>query len=185
MRTFIFTSAALAVATALQGQMLTQQPAPMNSLQQPPQVLVPMQQNQTPGMAVQPGQPVDAAAASAQAKLDQDLTDTANVANQWLKLIDDARYGESWDYGSQKFQFTIKRDEWIKAEEKLRRPFGRLISRQLIEQRTAKDPKGLPPGDYMVLYYRSSFTGRPEAQELITMVKESDGGWRVLTYNAA
>lgn len=120
-----------------------------------------------------------------QAQLDQDLADTANVSSQWLKLIDEGKYGESWDYGSKTFQFTIKRDEWVKAEEKLRKPLGSYVSRKLIEQRTAKNPKGLPAGDYMVLYYKSSFSNRPEANELITMVRESDGKWRVLTYHVS
>lgn len=111
--------------------------------------------------------------------------DTANVAAQWLKLIDDGKYADSWDYASQTFQFTIKKNEWIVAEEKLRQPMGRLLNRQLMQQLPAKDPKGLPAGDYMVLAYKSSFSNRPDVRELVTMVKESDGKWRVLTYQAA
>lgn len=111
--------------------------------------------------------------------------DTANVAAQWLKLLDDGRYDDSWDYASPIFQFTIKKNEWNKAQQKLRAPFGRLISRQLVQQMPAKDPKGLPKGDYMVLGYQSAFSNRPEVRELVTMVKDSDGKWRVLTYQAA
>lgn len=115
----------------------------------------------------------------------QAFDDTANVAAQWLKLLDDGRYNDSWDYASQIFQFTIKKDEWNKAQQKLRAPFGRLISRQLVQQSPAKDPKGLPKGNYMVLGYQSSFSNRPQVRELVTMVIESDGKWRVLTYQAA
>jgi len=152
------------------------QPIPQ---QQPAQQPAQQQAQQQQDTAAQP---LDA---KAQAQLDTDLADTANVAGQWLKLIDDGKYGDSWDYGSQTFKFTIKRDEWIKAEEKLRQPLGRLVSRKLVEQRTAKNPKGLPQGDYMVLYFKSSFSNRPEANELVTMVRESDGKWRVLTYHAS
>lgn len=140
---------------------------------------IPQQSSASPGTVQQP---LDA---QAQAALDKDLADTASVAAQWLKLIDDGKYGDSWDFGSKTFQFTIKRDEWVKAQEKLRQPLGKLSSRKLIEQRTAKNPKGLPAGDYMVLYYKSSFSNRPEANELVTMVRESDGNWRVLTYHAS
>lgn len=119
------------------------------------------------------------------AALLQSYADTANVAAQWLKLLDDGQYGQSWDYASQNFQYTVKKGEWETAEQKLRGPMGRLISRELIQQLPAKDPKGLPRGDYMVLGYKSSFSNRPEVRELVTMIKESDGQWRVLTYQAA
>lgn len=113
------------------------------------------------------------------------LQATAIAADRWLKLMDAGDYGSSWDTGSNIFRFTIKRNEWIEAETKLRKPFGQLISRKLMEQRPAKNPRGLPEGDYMVLYYKSSFTNRPDISELITMVLSTDGQWKVLTYHAS
>ncbi len=107
------------------------------------------------------------------------------AADEWLKFMDAGQYGESWDAGSNIFRFTIKRDEWIKAEDKLRRPLGALVSRTLVEQRPAKNPKGLPAGDYMVLFYKTSFQNRPDAKELITMVLSTDGKWKVLTYHSS
>jgi cell division protein FtsL len=44
---------------------------------------------------------------------EQNLKATAEAADQWLKLMDEGKYGESWDAGSNIFRFTIKRDEWI------------------------------------------------------------------------
>lgn len=119
-----------------------------------------------------------------QAKLDADLKASADAAAAWLQFVDNGQFSQSWNSGSKTFQLTIKQGEWDKAMEKLRRPLGNLVKRDLIEQRTAKNPKGLPEGEYMVLFYKSSFSNRPEANELITMVRESDGKWRVLTYHA-
>ncbi len=110
---------------------------------------------------------------------------SAQAADQWLRLMDEGKYGDSWDAASNIFRFTIKRDEWIKAQEKLRQPLGQVISRKLVEQRVAKDPKGLPQGDYMVLYYKTQFANRPNASELITMVLSTDGKWKVLTYHSS
>lgn len=115
----------------------------------------------------------------------KDLKDSLASAESWLKIVDSGNYGESWNTASNTFKFTIKKDEWIKAEEKLRQPLGRLISRKLVEQRPAKNPKGLPAGDYMVIYFKTSYTNRPEANELITLVKSDDGVWRVLTYHSS
>lgn len=147
---------------------------------------VPQQQPQQQGNLPKRPSPADLQLSPQEgAALEQAYADTANVAAQWLKMIDDGKYGESWDFASQLFQFTLKRKEWEVAEEKLRAPMGRLISRQLVLQAPAKDPKNLPKGDYMVLEYKASFANRPEVSELVTMIKESDGKWRVLTYQAA
>lgn len=112
------------------------------------------------------------------------LADNAADALKWLTLIDQGKYGESWDAASKTFQLTINRNEWIKAEEKLRKPLGTVVSRQLLQQLPKQNPKGLPEGYYMVLVYQTNFTNRPNANELVTMALESDGRWRVLTYQA-
>jgi hypothetical protein len=114
-----------------------------------------------------------------------DLRDSAAEAQKWLKLIDQGKYGESWDTGSNIFRFTIKRDEWIKSLEKIHQPYGQLISRQLVQQSPAENPKGLPAGDYMVLVYKSSYSNHPSVNELVTMVLSTDGKWKVLTYQAS
>lgn len=112
------------------------------------------------------------------------LADNAADALHWLNLIDQGQYGESWDAASKTFQLTINRNEWIKAEEKLRKPLGAVVNRQLLQQLPKQNPKGLPEGYYMVLVYQTDFANRAKANELVTMVLESDGRWRVLTYQA-
>lgn len=112
------------------------------------------------------------------------LTDNADAAAAWLKLLDEGKFGESWDVASKTFQLTIGKDEWIKAEDKLRKPLGALVSRTLLQQLPKQNPKGLPEGYYMVLVYQTDFSNRPKANELLTMVLESDGRWRALTYQA-
>lgn len=112
------------------------------------------------------------------------LTDNANAALSWLKLIDDGHYAESWDAGSKTFQLTIGRNEWVKAMEKLRKPLGTVVQRTLLQQLPKQNPKGLPEGYYMVLVYQTNFSNRPQANELVTMQLESDGRWRTLTYQA-
>lgn len=114
--------------------------------------------------------------------IQQDINVSQVVTEGWLNLIDMGRYGESWDKGSLMFKNTIKHDEWIKMMEKVRKPLGGLENRAILDIRTAKDPKGLPAGDYMVYVYKTNYSNKKEANELITLVKESDGEWRVLTY---
>ncbi len=107
------------------------------------------------------------------------------AADRWLKATDAGNYAEAWELSSNIFRFTVTREQWIKAQEKLRRPLGAVISRQLMNQRPAKDPQHLPAGDYMVLFYKTVFQNRPGAKELITMVLSTDDQWKVLTYEGS
>lgn len=119
---------------------------------------------------------------AANPNLQADLTASALAAQNWLKLVDDGQYDESWSQGSSIFQLTIQQDEWKQILDAMRKPLGSVISRKVVDQRTATNPKGLPAGDYMVMVYDTSFSGKSSAHELVTLVKGDDGQWRVLTY---
>jgi len=103
------------------------------------------------------------------------------ATNKWLDLIDKGAYGESWDQASEVMKNTMKKEEWVQVMNATRKPMGAVNSRQLINQLPAKNPHGLPEGDYEVLYYKTSFGRKPDAKELITLRLEKDG-WKVLTY---
>lgn len=115
---------------------------------------------------------------------DPSLEQSAKAADAWLKLMDEGNYDETWDKSSATLELLIPKSHWKSLMSALRKPFGSVRSRKLIEQRPAFNPAGLPKGEYMVLVYSTSFSSRPNAHELVTMVKESDGNWKVLTYQA-
>lgn len=108
--------------------------------------------------------------------------EAANAAQQYVKLIDQGKYGESWDHGAKLFQHTISRKEWSTALTLARKRLGQVISRTIKDERPAWDPKGLPKGAYMVVEYNTSFQGAPNSGELLTLMREADGTWKVLTY---
>lgn len=109
--------------------------------------------------------------------------ESAQASLDWLKIVDEGNYGKSWDNASKLFQSTVGKEEWIQLEQATRKPLGQLVKREVVDERIAKDPKGLPVGNYMVLFYNTSFTNRKDAHELVTLMQESDGKWRVLTYH--
>ena len=113
-----------------------------------------------------------------------DLSQSESVALEWLKNIDAGDYKKSWNQGSSVFQSAISEAEWVKYLDEMRKPFGKESSRKLMDQRTAKDPKGLPQGDYMVLVYETSFSGGKKGVELLTLIS-TDQGWKILTYQIA
>lgn len=114
---------------------------------------------------------------------DQVLKSSQAAGEAWLKLVDQGNYGQSWDAGALTFELTITKQEWEKALTAMRQPLGSVMSRELLEQRIAENPKGLPKGSYMVLFYKTSFSNRPEANELLTLQQQNNGQWKVLTYH--
>lgn len=107
---------------------------------------------------------------------------SVKAADSWLKLVDAEKYEESWNAASPTFKLTIPQKNWVTILESIRKPFGKMNSRKILEQRKALDPKGLPKGNYMVLFYTSSFSKKDKANELVTLSEGSDGVWKVLTY---
>lgn len=105
-----------------------------------------------------------------------------DAAKQWLELVDKEDYSKSWQTGSLTFKLTISEQHWNQLMKAIREPLGSVISREPLEQRPAANPKGLPLGEYMVVFFKTQFQKKENAHELVTLVQESDGNWRVLTY---
>jgi len=105
---------------------------------------------------------------------------SAAASLAWLGLVDRGDYGKSWDVASALMKLTVPKDEWMTIMTKVRKPLGSARSREVLDQRTAKDPAGLPKGDYMVMFYKTQFSTKT-ANELVTLYLE-DGTWTVLTY---
>ena len=63
-----------------------------------------------------------------------------------------------------------------------RQRLGNTKTRLLKDQRLAHDPKGLPEGAYMIIEYDTSFEHVPNSAELLTLMREPTGLWKVLTY---
>lgn len=110
-----------------------------------------------------------------------ELAQSAKVALDWLSLLDKGQYGESWERGSKLFQLTMTKDDWEKMMKALRNPLGAVSLRKMADQRVALNPAGLPAGQYMAILYDTTFSSKT-SHELLTLMREDDGQWRVLTY---
>lgn len=109
------------------------------------------------------------------------LQSSLKTATDWLGGVDGGNYGVSWDQGATIFKLTMPRDEWNTYLDKVRKPLGSVMSRDILDQRVSKDPKGLPKGDYIVIIYATKFSNGKSANELITLQNEQ-GKWRVMGY---
>jgi len=108
----------------------------------------------------------------------------AQASLAWLKLFDQGKYGDSWDKGSSLLKGSIEREGWVQMQNQTHKPFGSVIKREVADERFAKNPHGLPPGDYMVMVYRTTFSNKKSAIEIVTLFLEK-GHWSVVTYQAS
>jgi hypothetical protein len=64
----------------------------------------------------------------------------------------------------------------------VRRPLGKVISREVLSKTYTKQVHGGPEGEYVVIQFKGSFENKGSAIETVTPVLEEDGAWRVSGY---
>jgi hypothetical protein len=115
-----------------------------------------------------------------------DAQDSATAAQtaveSWLGLVDGQRYDESWQAAAAFFRNSVTQRAWQEAAQAARSPLGSLKSRAVKSTTSTKTLPGAPDGDYVVLQYNTTFERKASALETVTVVREPDGGWRVVGY---
>lgn len=96
-------------------------------------------------------------------------------ARQWLALVDEGRWDDSWKATGASFRKLNTSQVWATASERVRAPLGAVITRTLISHENLP----APPDGYEVVKFRTSFANKADAIETVTLDRE-DGGWRVV-----
>jgi len=96
-------------------------------------------------------------------------------ARQWLVLLDDKNYSQSWSEAGKAFQNRNKVDAWAATAGTQREPLGAVASRDL---------KSIDLGraNVAVIRYDTVFAHKAAAVETVTLSFE-DGGWAVMAYS--
>lgn len=95
-------------------------------------------------------------------------------ARQWLVLVDDKNYAQSWSEAGKAFQHRQKADAWAKDAAAQRTPLGAVASRGL-------KSIDLSRGNTAVIRYDTSFAHKAAVVETVTLTFE-DGSWSVTDY---
>ena len=106
----------------------------------------------------------------------------AKAALQWLALVDEGKYSESWEEAAQLFKGTVTREQWGASLTAARKPLGRLVSRAVKSMTYVTSLPGAPDGEYLVIQYTSSFERKKSGVETVTPMLDKDGKWRVSGY---
>lgn len=103
------------------------------------------------------------------------------AATAWLALVDEGRYGESWDEASELLRAAVTREEWERQVGAVRGAFGAVERREVKSRTIATSLPGAPDGRYVVLELATAFARKAEAVETVTPRLE-DGAWKVAGY---
>jgi hypothetical protein len=104
------------------------------------------------------------------------------AANAWLKLVDRGKYSESWNEGATYFRNALAQQQWVQSLIRFRKPLGNLLSRKAISKQYTKTLPGAPPGNYVIIKYRSSFENQKSVIETVIPMLDTDMQWRVAGY---
>jgi len=103
------------------------------------------------------------------------------AALDWLKLIDEAAYDQSWETAAPYFQQAVPKENWVQQIRAVRKPLGATKSRKKVGARYTTELPGAPDGEYVLLRFDSSFANKNNAIETITPMLTTNG-WRVSGY---
>jgi hypothetical protein len=122
---------------------------------------------------------------------DKDIVDDPEKENQgrltaqgWLLLLDRRDWGVAWEAASALFRRNVPLGNWMDAVPKVREPFGALIDRAPVQTVYKTSLPGHPSGEYVTVIFLSRFEKKPDVQEKVTVMRESDGRWRITGYSA-
>ena len=103
------------------------------------------------------------------------------AALHWLSLIDSGQYSQSWDASAVRFQASLTSEDWVKALNGVRKPFGELLSRKVKKAKRRSSLPGAPDGEYTVFTMKSQFENKKKAIETLTLVKTGTQ-WKAVGY---
>jgi hypothetical protein len=112
-------------------------------------------------------------------------TDGRRAALEWLALVDAGRYSASWNRADKLLQSRITRAEWAAGMKKVRALCGKVLSRKFKGSVFAVNPPGLPPGEHETLQFTIKLARHGQATEIVSMIMQSNGEWRVTGYHIA
>jgi hypothetical protein len=104
------------------------------------------------------------------------------AAEQWLLLVDEGKYEQSWKEAAEYFKNAISQYKWHQSLQAVRNPLGKLISRKVKTQVYKTSLPGAPDGEYVVIQFETSFKNKKAAVETVTPMMDKDGVWRVSGY---
>lgn len=98
----------------------------------------------------------------------------ADRARQWLTLVDDKNYQQSWTESGAAFKARQKAEDWAKSATALRTPLGAMSSRDLKSIDASRN-------NITVIRFDTVFAHKAASVETLTLTFQN-GSWAVTEY---
>jgi len=105
-----------------------------------------------------------------------------DAATAWLALMDEGKYEECWNQGSEYLRASIPRNLWLENITSPRRLMGKLVSRTVGKTQYKTTLPGAPDGEYVLIQCQTVFEKKKAGVESIAVSHGADGAWRVMQY---
>jgi DNA-binding CsgD family transcriptional regulator len=99
----------------------------------------------------------------------------ARAAEDFLKLVDESRWTESYAATGGQFRELNTEERWAEVSEQVRPPLGKLLTRDLV----ANEYVPAPPEGYRLIKFRSTYANGTAQTESLSLAWE-EGAWKVV-----
>jgi serine/threonine protein kinase len=106
-----------------------------------------------------------------------------NAVTAWLESIDAGKYDEAWERTSTLTRTLETQAGWMDKLKHARDPMGPAVTRKNSRIKWTRELEGAPEGLYYVFTFDTDFATKSKAVEIVTLVYQDDGNWRVLGYS--
>jgi len=113
---------------------------------------------------------------------DPRLSEAQAAARDWLAIQDTNDAVASYNAAAKRFHDSMPVDQWAQAMSRAHEQFGPVQTRTLIGTQAPTPGPEVPPGEFVVVVFRTEFEKRQTGTETLTLERESDGKWRVVGY---
>lgn len=100
---------------------------------------------------------------------------------QWLALIDAAKYADSYDGAADEFKAQVTKQKWVEMAGAARTGVGAFKSRKLTKAIYTENIPGAPPGKYVVIEYEAKFAAGTSTEQIVS-IQQKDQSWRPVGY---
>ncbi|MCZ8137065.1 MAG: DUF4019 domain-containing protein [Porphyrobacter sp.] len=124
-----------------------------------------------------PASPLSVLPAAAPAPVlaaETDAAAAARAAEDFLKLVDESRWAESYAATVAEFRRLNTLAVWSEVSERARPPLGKLLTRDLVGNEWVP----APPAGYRLIKFRSAYANGTQQTESLSLAWE-DGAWKV------
>lgn len=108
--------------------------------------------------------------------------EAVKVAQAWVALLDAGKFDDGWKQAAVQLKKAVSQKKWKTTMSPLRNPLGAVSARQEKSAQLTREIPGAPDAQYAVVEFSTTFATKSAATEVVTLIWENDGRWRVSSY---